>query len=220
MDDSTEKRMLYLMQQIYVMLTSLTKNFDKLDNKQDKGLTARQFVTVMAIQHAAHGEATMAKVAKMLGTTKQNMNHLIPVLEKKGYLEKTVSDNGRGTQIQVTDAGVEAILDYAGSGLSILAEVFEGLTESDMETLLQLLQKLYSMDRMEYPCFESSVMQLIEAEYPDRFASLLEEYHEKRAPRFPDMTREAGRGARAGLSRPIRALPYPSGQYTIETAAK
>ena len=125
--------------------------------------------------------ATTAGVARILGTTKQNMNQIIAALEKKGYLLRSAKQNDeREIALSVTDAGMTALLHYAGSGASVLTELFEGFTEEEKEALLRLLRKMLQYDGAESMDFECNVYRLIEEEYGDLFNRILETYNNKK----------------------------------------
>ena len=180
MDYAREKKELSLMRQIYATLMSFSKKLEKQDSRCGQSLTARQFLIVLAVRCAPGKAAAMVWVAKKLGTTKQNINQMIPVLEKKGYVCRVADGNcKKATRIQATDAGLRAMLEYAATGAAFIADVFDSLTEQEMETLLCLLRKLHGYDGTAYIDSESDMLAMFEGEYADTLSKILEE-HSKR----------------------------------------
>ena len=169
------------MQRIYATLISLAKKLDKQDAKHTNALTARQFMVIMAVLHSPAGEITMVNIARKLDTTKQNINMLIPVLEKKGYVTRKVYENNkRSVNIKVTDSGVKAMLDYAGTGAEVITGIFKSFTEKEMETLLRLLSKLHCYDGRECADFTNETIKIFESEYSDLMFKILEAYKKQK----------------------------------------
>jgi len=144
-----ENRKLILMQEIYETIKSLSQKLDKEDDKYFKSLTTRQYMVIQSILHSPNGETTMIELAKKLDTTKQNINKLIPILEKKGYAKRSACENNkRAVNIKVTDSGVLAMKEHAIINASFLADIFNGLSEDEMESLLRLLKKLHGKNKI------------------------------------------------------------------------
>jgi len=181
-DDTIEKRELFFMQQICLTLLSLAKKLDREDNKYSKGLTASQYMTIRAIRHSPQGKTTLINIAQKLGTTKQNINRMIPALEKKGYISGAAGrKHKRLADIKVTDLGLDAMLEYAETGASVMMDIFNDFTENEMETLLHLLQKLHRYDGMNDANFITDIISLLEREYSDLLAKILEEYKKRKS---------------------------------------
>ena len=176
MNNTKERNELFLMQQIYTTLMSLSKKLDKEEYKHCSCLTARQYITMLAIRLSPLGEATMLNIAKKLGTTKQNINQLIPVLEKKGYIARyTYDKRKRPVNIELTDSGKKAMLDYTGISSKILLEIFDKFSEEEMEMLLHLLKKLHRYDGSHYCGFAEEAIALFESEYSGLLDKILQE---------------------------------------------
>ena len=175
MDYAQEKKELLIMRQNYTTLMSLIKKLDKLEKESFGGLTLRQCIAILAILHAKD-ETSVVSIAKKLGTTKQNVDQMVAVLEKKGYVERAVSEiNKRKVSMQVTDSGEKAMQMCVGKSASLMMDIFSGLSEGEMETLLQFSRKLYSYDGEEYTDYFDDIVQILECEYSDLVISILEE---------------------------------------------
>ena len=181
MDYTKEKSELLKIQQIYATLTSLTKKLDKLEKNSFDGLTLRQCLVILAIRHSAKGEMSMSCIAKKLGTTKQNVNQMVSVLEKKGYVKRTIcKNNKRSVQIIITETGMNAMLSCVETSASVIADIFSGLSGIEMELLLQLSRKLHCYDGKDYIGYINDIIQILESDYPDLLENILEEYKRKR----------------------------------------
>jgi len=143
MDYTREVNAVYLLRQIYESLSSLTKKIDKHEQREDNGMTARQFMTLQVISQLPPEEATMGNISAKMGTTKQNTNKLIPKLEKKGYVFRTAGIRYKKSAILIiTDLGRQKMEEYSAKSTTIAATVFKNFTDDEIDTLLFLLRKL------------------------------------------------------------------------------
>ena len=166
MNHGRGKKEMLLMQQIYATLMALAKKLDRQDNGYFRGLTARQYMVLRAVRHAQQDKTTMVDIANRLGTAKQNFTQLISILEKKGYVTRAARENNRRTvSVDVTELGLSAMLEYAGTGTSVMTDIFNDFTQKEMKTLWHLLKKLYRYDGVDYPSSEADTIQLFESEY-------------------------------------------------------
>ena len=158
---------------------SLAQKLDKCENKPDTGLTSRQYMVILAIRLSSREETFMASIAKKLCTTKQNINRLIYVLEKKGYVTRSVNgSNKRKVNIEITDSGLNAMLDYAETDVAMMVDIFHGFSESDLEALWQLLQKIRCFGDTGLSYYLNEVNELFESDYSNLLAKILAAYRE------------------------------------------
>lgn len=155
MDNDKVLKDLFLMQQAYSTLFSV---YNKLQTESDKhfvALSSRQYMTMLAILHLSENETSINNIAKKMGTTKQNTKQLITVLEKKGYINIKPSDaDKRATNISITPAGINEMLKSGEIGIMFLADVFSEFTSDELQTLWDLLKKLYRFNGKEQDGFE------------------------------------------------------------------
>ncbi len=156
MDNDNVLKDLFLMQQTYATLFSV---YNKLQTESDKhfvALSSRQYMTMLAILHLSENETTINSIAKKLGSTKQNTKQLITVLEKKGYINIKPSDiDKRATNISITTSGINEMLKSGEIGIMFLGEVFNEFTGEELQTLWDLLKKIYRFDGKEQDGFEN-----------------------------------------------------------------
>ena len=149
------ERELFLAQQNYATLTSLANKLEKNIDRHTRGLTARQYMTVLAVFHLPPEETTLNNIAKKLGATKQNVNRLIAAVKQKGYITvSSDSSDKRAINVQLTDSGMQAMLENAKIGCAFLLDAFHGFSEDELETLWSLLKKLHRYDGEDYSGFE------------------------------------------------------------------
>ena len=181
MDYSPEKRELFLMQQAYATLVSLTNKIENEANKYFKSLTSKQYMAILAVFHLPPEETTLKNIAHKLGTTKQNANHLIAAVKKKGYI--TVSGcetDKRAINIQMTDSGLEVMAENSEAGIIFMADVFNYFNEKELKTLWELLKKLHAFDGEAYSGFEADASGRFEGDYSRQQARVLEAFRKKR----------------------------------------
>ncbi|WP_338032609.1 MarR family winged helix-turn-helix transcriptional regulator [Clostridium manihotivorum] len=146
---------LFLMQQAYATLFSLTNKIQIVGDKRLEGLTSRQFMAIVALAHLEEDERTINNIARKLGTTKQSVKQLLDIMEKKGYIETVPSTKDkRAVNVKVTEEGGKVIIKCSELGVYLLTDLFKDFSSSEIETLWTLLKKLYSFDGQMQDGFE------------------------------------------------------------------
>lgn len=157
MDQDQVNRM-FLMQQVYATLFSLTNKLQIKGDEQLDGLTSRQLMTMIAIIHLPEDETSLNNIARKLGTSKQNVKQLVANMESKGYVQMLPSQHdGRSYNIKITGSGRQSLLKNGEIGNDMFLDVFKDFTKEDLETLWSLLKKLYRFDGEEMDGFEEMV---------------------------------------------------------------
>jgi len=158
-DYNKELHLLHLMQQVYSSLISVSNKLQTTGDKYCVPLTSRQYMTVLAMLHLPEEETTIVNIANKLGATKQNVTQLIGSLEKKGLVAIVPSKKDRrAVNVRLTDLGLETMVN-CGSNMTVdfMADVFNGFGEKELETLWNLLIRLYRFDGAEMDGFEDDV---------------------------------------------------------------
>ncbi|MEI3613182.1 MarR family winged helix-turn-helix transcriptional regulator [Pseudogracilibacillus sp. SO30301A] len=118
-------------------------------------ITSRQYMAMVAITHLPEDEKTLNNIARKLGTTKQSVKQLITIVENKGYVNVIPSKkNKRAVNLKITESGKKKLLVVAKKGIYLLEETFKNLLAEELETMWDLLKKLYSFDGEEHDGFE------------------------------------------------------------------
>ena len=181
MDYSPEKRELFLMQQAYSALVSLTNKIENHANKYFKSLTSKQYMAILAVFHLPPEETTLKNIAHKLGTTKQKANRLIAAVKKKGYITASYSEiDKRAINIQLTNPGLQVMAENSESGIIFMADVFNDFSEKELNTLWTLLKKLHAFDGEAYSGFEADASTRFRGDYSRQAARVFEAFRQKR----------------------------------------
>lgn len=158
MNDSQELKLLFLIQQTYASLYSLTNKLQIKGDKYFDLLTSRQFMTMMAILHLPEEKTTLNNIARKLGTSKQNIKTLIDSIAQKGYVATVPSiRDKRAINVRITDLGNRVMMEGNKRGLDFFADAFADFSIEELETLWKLLKKLYNFDGESLDGFEEDV---------------------------------------------------------------
>lgn len=152
------ERDLYLIQQIFATIFTLSNKLQVTGDEAMNPLTTRQLMAMIAILHLPDEKSNHSNIAKMLGTTRQSIKQLITSLEKKGYLScEPSSYDKRASSIKITDSGKLIVLDSTEKSTILLTKMFSKFTVEELEEFFRLLRKLYCFDKEERLNFEENV---------------------------------------------------------------
>lgn len=152
---------LFLMQQAYGTLFSLTNKLQISGDDYLDSITMRQYMTIVAILHLQEEETTINNIARKLGTSKQNANRMVSSIEKQGFLKVIPSPKDkRATNVFLTEAGKKAVVECSKKAVNFMADAFKNFTTSELETFWTLLKKLYQFDGETQDGFEDEGLKL------------------------------------------------------------
>lgn len=87
----------------------------------------------------------MKEIVAKIGRVKSTVTGMIHTLEQHGYVTKVQSpEDGRIMLIQLTDKGRELQQPMSAISDTLLAKVYDNMSESDRETLFALLMQVRS----------------------------------------------------------------------------
>ena len=174
-------RELFLMQQTYATLFSLANKIQVKGDNFLELLTSRQYMAMVAIAHLPEDETTLNNIAKKLGTTKQSVKQLITIMERKGYVNVVPSrKDKRAINVNITKTGKEVLLVVAEKGIFLLEELFKKLSTEELETMWDLLKKLYSFDGQEHDGFEEEGNLKMDEENNELQLRVMKEFERRR----------------------------------------
>ncbi|EPY2278843.1 MarR family winged helix-turn-helix transcriptional regulator [Clostridium sporogenes] len=151
-------RALFLIQQIYSTIFSLTNKLQIKGDGYYEHLTSRQFMAIVAILHLPENEATLNNIARKLGTTKQSVKRLITIIENKGYVITVPSKmDKRAVNVKITEHGKQIIKECSEPAMKFFSDLSKDFSIEEMEMLWKLLKKLYRFDGEEQDGFEEEV---------------------------------------------------------------
>ncbi|PHI49493.1 MarR family transcriptional regulator [Bacillus halotolerans] len=182
MNFSKELKDLFLMQQSYATLFSVLNKIQSRGDEYYESLTTRQFMTMVSILHLPEEETTFNNIAKKLGTSKQNINRLVSSIENRGYAVTVPSKRDkRAVNVKITDSGKRVLEECGEKAVYFMADIFQGFSTEELETLWNLLKKLYSFDGEEQDGFEEDARDFeIEHERDDLKIKILQEFAKRR----------------------------------------
>lgn len=159
MDYEKEMRLLHLTQQVYSSLISVSNKLQSTGDKYCTPFTSRQYMTVLAILHLPEEETTIVNIANKLGSTKQNITQLVSSLAKKGFVTIDPSKKDkRAVNVNLTELGLQTLLSCADKiSVDLMADLFAGFDEKELELLWNLQKKLYAFDGIEMDGLEENV---------------------------------------------------------------
>lgn len=177
-------REIFLMQQIYATLFSLTNKIQGKGDHYMDHLTSRQFMVMMSVVHLSEEDATLNNIARKLGSTKQSVKQMVSILESKGYVRVVPSHKDkRAINVTITDSGKQALLADNEKGILFLEELFSEFSSEELEIIWRLLQKLYRFDGEKQDGFEEqSNLELSDTEV-DTQMKVLKEFERRRTHR-------------------------------------
>jgi DNA-binding MarR family transcriptional regulator len=148
LDYEKERNILFLMQQVYSSLISVSNKLQATGDNFCTPITSRQYMTILAILHLPEDDRTIVNIASMLGATKQNITQVINSLEKKGLvvIEQSQKDK-RAVNVCITEGGMETMINCGKSStVDFMATIFRSFSEEELKVLWSLLKKLYRFD--------------------------------------------------------------------------
>ena len=149
---------IFLMEQNYATLFSLANKLQVKGDQYLKDLTSRQLMTLLAIGHLPEEEASLNNIARKLGISKQSIKQLVSLIEKKGYVTIVPSQQDkRAVNVTITPSGYQAVIENGQLGLQFFNDLFHEFSLEEMETLWNLLKKLYRFDGEEQDGFEEEI---------------------------------------------------------------
>jgi DNA-binding MarR family transcriptional regulator len=173
---------LFFMQQALSTLFSVTNKLQAAGDQFLKKLTVRQIMVMIAIIHLPEDGATLNRIARKLGTTKQSVKQLVAAMEKKGSLATAPSEKDRrAVNVSITPAGKETIEANCELSLDYFGDVFHEFSAEELKTFWNLLKKLYRFDGKEQDGFEEAVPYGTEDGFSDSQLRAIQKFSERRA---------------------------------------
>lgn len=128
---------------IYGVIFSLANSLQCQGDSRDEVVTTKQWFAMANIAIMNESNLNIKELAHILGTSSQNTKKLVNLLEKKGYvlLQKDPSDQ-RNIRVTLTRNGKEYYTERAKREASYLDNLFNGLTEMELQQIYSSLQLL------------------------------------------------------------------------------
>lgn len=134
----------------YLYATSLlTERFgDALQSDPEVGLTMGEYEILVRLSEAEGRFLRMSELADKVVHSRSRLTHTISRMEKRGLVERLRStDDGRGRQAQLTDAGVELLERAAPTHVRSVRELLlDVIGHDDLLELGRILGKTLAED--------------------------------------------------------------------------
>lgn len=100
----------------------------------DAALSFNDYEVLVVLSEAAHGRLRMRDLAEATFTTPSGVSRSVTRLEAHGWVERRGStDDGRGTEAQLTAAGLEKLVASAPAHVAaVRAHIFDPLTTDEV----------------------------------------------------------------------------------------
>ncbi len=185
---------LFLMQQSWMTLFCVTNKLQAVGDqysKQLKNITIRQIMVMIAIIHLNKCETSLNNIARKLGTTKQSVRHLVTAMENKKYVTITPNqDDKRAVNVQLTSEGRDILHSYCELSVEYFTKIFREFSAEEVNTLWDLLKKLYRFDGKEQEGFEEYIRYDEENEFSDYLQEQIQKFEIKRSMKLPTLPHE------------------------------
>lgn len=112
--------------------------------KQQKiDLTPEQFLLIDLLWN--QGPLSQQELAYQMQKDKNSITKLVDAIERKGYVVRQQNQNDRRSNtIVLTDLAISLKDDAKTKGISILNNILEGISEDELHSFLETLNKLCS----------------------------------------------------------------------------
>ena len=112
--------------------------------KQQKiDLTPEQFLLIDLLWN--QGPLSQQELAYQMQKDKNSITKLVDAIERKGYVVRQQNQNDRRSNtIVLTDLAISLKDDAKTKGISILNNILEGISEDELHSFLETLDKLCS----------------------------------------------------------------------------
>lgn len=140
-------------QYILVFIFLIQQRWGYYINKKLVGdkITTKQWLMMIIIENAFVHDPSMQEVADALSTTHQNVKQLAVRLEDRGFMKiERDPNNRRILRLKTTDESREYWEKRAPEDLKSIARIFEGLEDSEIKSLFEIMVKLEKLSENLY----------------------------------------------------------------------
>ncbi|GEN87869.1 MarR family transcriptional regulator [Oceanobacillus sp. FSL W8-0428] len=127
----------------FVITMKASKALEEVTKQDIKkhGMRASDFAILEALYHK--GRQTIREISESVLISTGSITYVIDKLEKKELLIRTnCPDDRRAVYLEITDRGKQTMDDIFPKHQLVIEELFEGISESDKETVIEVLKKV------------------------------------------------------------------------------
>ena len=126
------------------------RNIARMDQNcvEKMDLTPHQFIALKTI--ADTNDCIMSDLSNKLGVTMGNMTSMVDRLIKEGYVAREHDpDDRRVVKVKLTGKGKDIAAKAGKIKKALLQDIFKKLTKKEIETMLDLIEKIAGEQRTE-----------------------------------------------------------------------
>ena len=121
---------------------------------QKYGLTCTQFDILAYLANSTDGQTTLTDISQHFGVRHTSAIHVLKLLEKKGFISKSTSTDGRSKTILLTNNAQQVLSEIGEQGALLNEIMFKGLSGPDLLLLEKMLgQILRNLESGEFKKF-------------------------------------------------------------------
>ncbi|MFD1453497.1 MULTISPECIES: MarR family winged helix-turn-helix transcriptional regulator [Oceanobacillus] len=127
----------------FVITMKASKALEEVTKQDIKkhGMRASDFAILEALYHK--GRQTIREISESVLISTGSITYVIDKLEKKELLIRTnCPDDRRAVYLEITDRGKQTMDDIFPKHQLVIEELFDGISESDKETVIEVLKKV------------------------------------------------------------------------------
>lgn len=143
----------YIFSMLFLLANKIQVTGDRLLSEE---MTIRQWLLTAAVAELGEAAPAISQVAKLMGSSRQNVKQLALKLQEKGYLIfKKDERDSRTTRICLTEKNLCFWRRNQAEVRGFLNEIFHDFGDDELDLLYQCLNKLYESIEKNRPCLKS-----------------------------------------------------------------
>ncbi len=137
---------------IFGSIFALANRLQILGDKLDENITTKQWLLIAVISKSEHPSPTLSEVAKIIGSSRQNVKKMATILQKRGLVSLTKDPNdARMVRITLTSECITYFEDRDEQELQFMEKLFdsfdESLTDGLYDGVVKLAENVVEMER-------------------------------------------------------------------------
>ncbi len=134
---------------IFGSILLLSNKLQLLGDQVTKELTLKQWFLLNLISNMENKYPNFMEVAKVMGTSRQNVSKMLSVLEKKGMVDlKPSNEDHRAMYVELTQQSLDYFESMEQAGNDLLTDIFSNFQPEEIEQLATSLERMMSTIEM------------------------------------------------------------------------
>lgn len=134
---------------IFGSILLLSNKLQLLGDQVTKELTLKQWFLLNLISNMENKHPNFMEVAKVMGTSRQNVSKMLSVLEKKGMVDvKPSNADHRAIYVELTQQSLDYFESMEQAGNDLLTDIFSNFQPEEIEQLATSLERMMTTIEM------------------------------------------------------------------------